>query len=230
MKNYGFKDFLRELNGDGAEGELVKTFVLSLVTSIVTLTVLYFLSLKNVTDFYPRFGLYLFFVILSYALVVPVLRQVKSYGEFLCMPGMMIGMTSGMVASFLPGFYVAATNGMFVGSMLGMGIGIVFGVWNGRCCGVMGIMEGVMAGFMGGLMGAMTAFMLFNDHLKATAVVVFLICAFIIIGLNYMIYKETREHERKVKDDNFITILITFILIIITTWIMVFGPRSALFN
>jgi heme/copper-type cytochrome/quinol oxidase subunit 4 len=224
------KHFVKELNGSRVEGELVRTFLYSVIASILTLAVLYFVSLKNVTDFIPKYGFYLFFAVLSYALIVPVLRQVKAYDEFLCMPGMMIGMTSGMVASFLSGFYVAATNGMFVGSMLGMAIGIVFGYWNGKCCGVMGIMEGVMAGFMGGLMGAMTAFMLFNDHLKTTAVVVFLICAFITVSLNYMIYLETKDAERKRKESHLNTIIITVVLVAITTWIMVFGPRSALFQ
>ena len=43
------------------------------------------------------------------------------------------------------------------------------------------IMEGVMAGFMSGLIGAMTTFMLLNDHLKATAIILFAISAFILI-------------------------------------------------
>ena len=56
-----------------------------------------------------------------------------------------------------------------------------------------------MAGFMGGLMGAMTAVMMLNDNLKLATVLVFLVSAVIMIGLNYMIYQETRSFERKHK-------------------------------
>jgi len=51
-----------------------------------------------------------------------------------------------MISGFLLGFYVGATNGMFYGSVFGMIIGIFFGAWNGKCCGIMEIMEGIMAG------------------------------------------------------------------------------------
>ena len=83
---------------------------------------------------------------------------------------------------------------------------------------------------MGGLMGAMTAFMLLNGNPKAISGIVFLISAIIIIGLNYMIYKETREMEIKNKEGTLFVIILSFILTIITIWIMVFGPRSVLFQ
>ena len=91
-------------------------------------------------------------------------------------------------------------------------------------------MEGIMAGFMGGLMGAMTSFMLFNDNLKVAAILVFLISAVIIAGLNYLLYKETKPLERKVKEGQFSTIVISFILTAATIWLMVLGPRSAIFD
>ena len=91
-------------------------------------------------------------------------------------------------------------------------------------------MEGIMAGFMGGLMGAMTAFMLFNDNLKIAAVLVFIIGAVIMLGLNYMLFKESSQLERKRKEDQFLTIALTFLLIIVTTWLIIFGPRSAIFS
>lgn len=224
------KSFIKELNGNEVEGELIHTFIYSLITALVALAIIYFLFLKNVKDFLPKYGFYLLLVVLSYAVIIPILRHVRAYKQFACMPGMMIGMTTGMIAGFLPGFYIASTNGMFIGSMVGMSIGIIFGIWNGKCCGTMGIMEGIMAGFMGGLMGAMTAFMLLNDHLKATAIVVFVICSVIAIGLMYMIYNETRDSKRELKENQIITIVTTIILVAITTWIMVFGPRSFLFN
>ena len=146
------------------------------------------------------------------------------------MSGMMIGMTIGMISGFLPGFFIASTNGMFWGSVVGMSFGILFGVWNGKCCGIMGAMEGMMAGFMGGIMGGMTAIMMLNDNLRVAGAVVFMISGFILFGLNYMIYTETREMERKHKDNEFFTISWSFMLTAVTTWFMVFGPRSLLFQ
>ena len=215
---------------EGVEGELVKTIFISLITSLVTLGILYLLKLKYLENFIPKYGFYLFFAILSYAIILPSFIHVRAYKEFPCMTGMMIGMTLGMTTGFLSGFYIASTNGMFYGSIFGMIIGILFGAWNGKCCGIMGMMEGMMAGFMGGLMGAMTAFMLLNDHLKITAVIVFVISGVIITGLNYLIYKETRQMERKHKDSALFTIMWSFILTNITTLFMIFGPRSVLFQ
>ena len=225
-----FKQFSNSLTKEGAEGELIKTIFFSLLTSFIVLGVLYLFKLKYINNFIPKYGFYLLFAILSYSLILPSVRHIRAYKEFPCMTGMMIGMTLGMISGFLSGFYIASTNGMFWGSLFGMAVGILFGAWNGKCCGVMGVMEGMMAGFMGGLMRAMTAFMLLNDHLKATTVRVFVLSSVIMIGLNYMVYKETREMERKHKDTELFVIAWSFILTIVTIWLMVFGPRSSLFQ
>ena len=224
------KEFRKELNGDRVEGELIKTIFYSLITSFIALGLLYYLKFRFIENFITTHGYFLFFAALSYSLLIPSVRQVRAYKEFPCMTGMMIGMTTGMIAGFLPGFFLASTNGMFVGSVFGMAVGITLGIWNGKCCGVMGVIEGMMAGFMGGLMGAMTAFMLFNDHLIASMVIVFLISAIILFFLSYMVYKEMRSEERKVKEDHFWTFVISFVLITLTTWLMVFGPRSGVFG
>lgn len=79
-------------------------------------------------------------------------------------------------------------------------------------------------------MGAMTAVMMLNDNLKAAAVIVFVISGFIMFGLNFMIYKETRGAERKHKDDEFFIVFWSFVLTIFTVWLMIFGPRSVLFQ
>ncbi len=225
-----FRAFVKELQGNRVEGELVKTVFYSLLTSFVFLAIVYFLKFRYIDGFLGKYGLPIFLSALSYALIVPSVRQVRAYKEMACMSGMMVGMTTGMIAGFLSGFYVASTNGMFIGSIFGMAVGITLGIWNGKCCGVMGLMEGIMAGFMGGLMGAMTAIMLLNDHLKAISVIVYVILAGIILGLNYMVYFEMRENERQRKEDHFFTFFITFILIALTTWLIVFGPRSGLFQ
>ena len=224
------KEFAGKLAKDDIDRELVKTIFDSIFTSVIVIALLYFLKLKNVFDFTDKYGFFLFFAILSYSLIISAVRQVKVYHEFPCMSGMMIGMTMGMIASFLTGFYVASTNGMFIGGFFGVAVGITLGIWNGKCCGVMGSMEGIMAGFMGGLMGAMTAFMLLNDHLKIAGVLVFAISAVIMIKLNYMIFTETKESERQEQEDHFFTVALTFILIALTAWLIVFGPRGGIFQ
>src|SRR3989344_292631 len=175
-----WKEFRKELNGNRVEGELIKTIFYSVLTSFIILGLLYYLKFRFVDNFMSSYGYFMFFAVLSYALLISTFRQVRAYREFACMSGMMIGMTTGMIGGFLPGFFIASTNGMFVGSIFGMFIGITLGIFNGRCCGIMGVMEGIMAGFMGGLMGAMTAFMLFNDNLIASMVIIFLISATIL--------------------------------------------------
>ena len=225
-----FKDFTKELNGNRVEGELVKTIFYSLITSFIVLGVLYFFKFKYIENFIPKYGFYLFFAVLSYALLVPTIRQIRAYKQMACMSGMMVGMTIGMMTGFLAGYFVGATNGMFIGGIFGMAVGIILGIWTGSCCGVMGSMEGIMAGFMGGWMGGMTSVMLINDNLKLASVIIFGVCAVILVSLNYMIYLETKESERQRREDHFITIIISFILTLITIWIVVFGPRSALFS
>ncbi len=224
------KSYVKELSGNRIEGELIKTLFYSLITSFFVLGILYYFKLRLIENFIPKYGFFLFFSALSYAFIIPSIRQVRAYTELPCMSGMMVGMTTGMIAGFLPGFYVASTNGMFVGSVFGMVIGIFLGINNGKCCGIMGIMEGIMAGFMGGLMGAMTAFMLFNDNLKPATIIVFFISSIIMILLNYMVYIEMKNEQIKIRENQFSTIMITFILIIVTTWLMVFGPRSGVFG
>ena len=224
-----FKEFTKSLNREGVEGELVKTIFVSLLTSFLALGLLYYFKFRFIEDFIPKYGFYLFFAVLSYSLILPSVRHVRAYKEFPCMSGMMIGMTIGMIAGFLPGFFVGATNGMFWGSVSGMAIGIFFGTWNGKCCGIMGVIEGMMAGFMGGIMGAMTSVMMLNDNLKIAGVIIFAISATILIGLNYMIFKEMKEAERKHKDGELFVMFWSFVLTILTTWIMVLGPRGGIF-
>ena len=146
------------------------------------------------------------------------------------MSGMMIGMTIGMISGFLSGFIIAATNGMFYGSVFGMAVVIYFGIMNGKCCGIMGFMEGIMAGFMGGIMGAMTAVMMINDNVKIAGVIIFAISIIILVGLSYMVHKETSENERYINEDYTFTIFASIILISITILFMVMGPRSVLFQ
>ncbi|MCR4327726.1 MAG: hypothetical protein NUV46_04050 [Nanoarchaeota archaeon] len=225
------KEFTKELNGkERVEGELIKSIFYSLLVSFGLFAILYSFSLKNIENFIPKYGFFIFFSILSYAIVLPSIRQIRAYQRFACMSGMMIGMTSGMIAGFLPGFFIGSTNGMFWGSVVGMSIGIFIGVWNGRCCGIMGVMEGLMAGFMGGIMGAMTAVMMINDNLRVAGVLVFVVSSVIIFALNYMVYNEMREFPRGRKEDYWGIISLSLILTTLTIWFIVYGPRSTLFS
>jgi len=225
-----FKEFAKELNGNRIEGELIKTIFYSLISSLILLGVLYYFKFRYIENFVPKYGFYLFFAVLSYALIIPTIRQIRAYKQMACMSGMMVGMTIGMMAGFLAGYLVGATNGMFIGGAFGMAVGIILGIWVGSCCGVMGFMEGIMAGFMGGWMGAMTSIMLINDDLKFATIIIFIVCAVILVSLNYMIYLETKESERQRKEDHFMTVIISVVLTLATSWIIVYGPRSALFG
>jgi len=199
-------EFVKELNGERIEGEIIKTLMVSLITSFLTLFLIYYIKLRDMNNFISDYGFFLFFAVLSYALIMPSIRQVRAFKQFPCMTGMMIGMT------------------------IGMSVGIFLGYFNGRCCGIMGIMEGLMAGFMGGLMGAMTAIMMYNDNLKLAGVIIFVICSVILLGLNYMLYKETKFEERIHYEDQFITIVLSFLLTVLSIWFMVFGPKGVLFQ
>lgn len=222
--------FMHSLGKGEVENNLLKTILLSLTISFITFAVIYFLRLKTIDNLISLYGFFFFFSFLTYALILPSTKHVKAYKEFPCMTGMMIGMTIGMISGFLPGFYVGATNGMFYGSVFGMTIGILFGIWNGKCCGIMGAMEGIMAGFMGGIMGAMTSLMMFNDHLKAMGIIVFLISSVIVFKLNYLIYKESHQLEKNNNEGNFTTIVWSFLLTVFTIWFIVYGPRGGIFQ
>lgn len=221
--------FFQELQGNRVEGELLKAVSYSLVTSFVLVGILYFIKLRTISDFFSKYGFFLFFALVSYALILPSLRHTRAYRELPCMAGMMVGMTTGMLAGFLSAFYVAATNGMFVGSIFGMLVGMSLGAWNGKCCGIMGVMEALMAGFMGALMGAMTAFMLLNDHLRAASVIVLAVSALILFSLHYLIYNEMKGGERQLHEDHALTMILSLILTAMTTWLMVYGPRTGVF-
>ena len=223
-----FKEFVKSLNNNEAEGELVKTIIYSVIASALMLGLLYLVKLKDIPEFFPKYGLYIFLSMISFSFIAGSVKHVKNFKGIMCMSGMMVGMTIGMISGFLAGAYTGAINGMFFGRVFGMAVGILIGVWTGKCCGIMGIMEGAMAGFMGGLMGAMTSLMLLNDHLKYIIIISFLICSSILFGLSYMIYTETREAERK-QEGYFVYVSLAVLLTYATTLFIIFGPRGGIF-
>ena len=215
------------------EGKLI-TFavILLLVLGLIEL-IAYYGFFQDMPNFFSRFGYYLIFLIVAVAINALSIWHIKAYGNsFTCMTGMMIGMTIGMTSGFLIGLIIGATNGMFIGTLAGVLIGMAIGIWCGKCCGVMGAMEGIMAGLMGGLMGAMTSLMLFNDHLNLIISILVAIVFVILIGLDYMVYKEVRNNEFEAIYANSLSTVITFCIVatIALTLLMVYGPKSILFQ
>mgnify|MGYP001567777283 CR=1 FL=1 len=228
-----FKHYLQDLKQKHkAEGQLLGIAVSTLLILGFLEVIAYFGFFKNIPNFFNAYGYYLIFLVISVVLSATSIWHIKAYGNvFSCMSGMMIGMTTGMISGFLIGMLVGATNGMFMGSVLGILVGMVVGVFTGKCCGVMGTMEGMMAGFMGGLMGAMTSLMLLNDHLKLIIPILVVASAMIMIGLDYMIYKEATNTKEKLKKYSFIPfVTFCFIITIGITFVMVYGPKSVLFR
>jgi hypothetical protein len=222
------KKFIESLNSKRVEGEIIKTILYSLLASFSVLIILYLVKFRFIDNFLEKYGIFFLLFIISLSFMLAIVRQIRAYKEFNCMSGMMIGMTIGMISGFLSGFFVGATNGMFFGSMIGIIVGISFGIWNGSYCGIMGILEGIMAGFMGGLMGSMSSVMMINDHLITASIAVTLVCLTILIGLSYMVYKETIERDRVHNENHLFTIIVSAILITSISLFMVFGPRGGL--
>ena len=215
------------------EGNLLKISFLTFFILAILEVVAYYGFFRNLPNFWQTYGYYIIFLIISIILSAVAVWHVKAYGNtFTCMTGMMVGMTIGMISGFLIGLMVGATNGMFIGSLAGIFAGMTVGIWTGKCCGIMGVMEGMMAGLMGGLMGAMTSLMLFNDNLKIIIPILVIASSIILIALDFLIFREnTGTQIRKINKQSFLSFLsICFIVAMTLTWIMVYGPRSILFQ
>ncbi len=200
-----------------------------LILTIIEI-IAYFGFLNNIPDFLKHYGIYLFYLNFSIAILGGGVWHFLSYkGKVTCMVGMMIGMTFGMQAGMMLGIILGATNGFFIGALFGMIIGVFIGTITGKCCGIMGAMQGMMAGVMGGTMGPMISVMMFTDNLHIFLPPYMLINAAIIIGLSYMFYEEVVEGKELIKTPlDFVTfaaasIIIAFILLAI----MIYGPKSA---
>jgi len=235
-EDYGEVNFKKYINVLKQKNRVEKHMVYGALGTLLIFGMVEFIAyygfFNNIPDFFDRFGYYFIFLVISIVLGGTSIWHIKCYGDKLsCMSGMMIGMTTGMINGFLIGMIVGATNGMFIGTIIGILIGILVGIWTGKCCGIMGIMEGMMAGLMGGLMGAMTSLMLINDHLKIIVPILVVISSIILIGLDYMVFKEVRNIKEKVNKYDFVTFLtVCFIILIALNWVMVYGPKSALFQ
>ncbi|MCB9359005.1 hypothetical protein H6503_03690 [Candidatus Woesearchaeota archaeon] len=190
----------------------------------------YFLFLKNIPDFIPRYGWWIFYLNISVSTTAMGIWHTLAYrAKVTCMVGMMIGMTIGMQSGMMIGAVIGATNGFFIGSMTGMLIGTIVGAITGRCCGVMGIMEGMMAGVMGGTMGPMITVMMFSDHVLIFMPFYIAINVAILWGLSFMLYEEVVEYGESVekKPTDFATLAsITIIATVLLMMIILYAPKS----
>ncbi len=215
------------------ESEMVQTGMYTIFLLFMIELVAYFGFFQNIPDFFSKFGYYILFLGLVIVMNAVAVWHVKAYQHtFSMMTGMMIGMTLGMSTGFGVGLIVGATNGMFIGSLAGLVLGMGVGSYVGKCCGIMGLMEGMMAGLMGGPMGAMTSVMALNDNLKLFIPILVLSLLGVLLGLVYMIYMEEVRQREVVHYKGFALLpfmTVNFIITLILTFVMVYGPRSFLF-
>lgn len=191
----------------------------------------YFGFFQFIPDFLANYGLWIFYLILSVAVVSAAAWHYYTYDvKITCMVGMMVGMTFGMQTGMLIGAVLGATNGFFVGSLGGMLIGTIIGLVAGKCCGIMGVMEGMMAGVMGGTMGPMITVMMFSDHIQIFMPFYVVINILIIAGLTYMLFEESVEGKNvKRRNISFGTLASVAVLVtIVLVAIMVYGPKNPL--
>ncbi len=183
-------------------------------------------TIENVVAYIPL----LLLAILGSVMTVFSYRHMSCYRKSIsCMNGMMVGMTMGMITGFMVGALIGATNGMFIGSVGGMIVGIALGANIGRCCGVMGAMEGIMAGLMAGIMGAMTSVMMLRENLVLFLYILFGVCAFVLGGLSYLMYREAggvQKTEFRTKFGEFFATSLAFALLLMA--IMLYGPKGLL--
>ena len=213
-----------------AEKQMIIVGLTAFVVIAVSMLMLYFGYFRLIQNFSAKYGLYLLYTAISVSVIGIGVWHIKSYRHtFNCSMGMMVGMTIGMMTGFLLGAIIGATNGMFMGSVYGMFTGMIIGALCARNCGIMSIMEGLMAGLMGGLMGAMTTVMMLNDNLVLFMPILIGSIVVIMIGMSIMIYKESERVVTKFdKYDMFSYVSLLFVLAMLTTFIMVYGPKSLL--
>lgn len=207
------------------ESELFNNSIASLAGLFILFGSLVYFGIFSFASVYTPI---IFLVLLSSVLILFSYSHLLCYAKNLsCMNGMMAGMTIGMISGFLVGLLIGATNGMFIGSVVGILIGSFLGVNIGKCCGIMGALEGIMAGIMAGVMGAMTSIMLLNDNLVPFLYIFFGLCAIVLAGLSYMMYREGGAIEKQKHTFSDFFIRSTIFSIILTVFIL-FGPRGPL--
>ncbi len=217
------------------EREMLKLAAMTFVSLFALGAVGYFGFFGGNKNFLERFGLLLFYLMVGLVANTAAIWHLKAYKGVSCQTGMMIGMTTGMLSGFLVGLVLGVTNGMFVGALAGLLVGVLVGSFAGKCCGIMGVLEGQMAGFMAGSMGAMTSIMMVNDNYLSFIPIAVFFEVVIFAGLIYMVYEENGGKQlniaKKTARADFVFFLAAnFTILLILAALMVFGPKSALFQ
>ncbi len=190
----------------------------------------YWLFLGSNAGLLERYGWWVFYLDIAVVSIGAGMWHLNAHrGAISTMPGMMVGMTFGMQTGMMIGTIVAATNGLFVGGMTAMLSAVAVGVYNGKCCGIMGMLEGLMAGIMGGLMGSMVGTMYFADHILWLMPFFMLLNLAVMWGLSLMLLEEAAGGKRMAMQPSFASfaswcILAVSILIII----ILYAPKSGL--
>ncbi|MBI5398586.1 heavy metal translocating P-type ATPase [Candidatus Woesearchaeota archaeon] len=155
-------------------------------------------------DTHPAFleiyGWWIFYITVAVVSIGSAMWHMKSYqATVTSMVGMMLGMTFGMQTGMMIGTIIGVSNGLFVGGMTGMIVAVGVGFYNGKRCGIMGVLEGMMAGVMGGVMGSMIGTMFRVDHILYFMPVFMAINIAVMWGLSYMLFEEVVENKPTTK-------------------------------
>ena len=212
----------------------IKYASVGLLILILLEAIAYIGFFQAIPNFFSKYIWWIIYLDISIASLGASLHYMMSYkSEAPCMTGMMIGMTVGMQIGMMIGAVVGATNGFFSGAMVGMILGSIGGTLAGKTSkSTMSWLQGLMSGIMGGTMGPMISVMMFTDHLVIFMPVYIILNVVLLIGFMKM-YHEELVHDNKElvhKNIDFITfvsasVIITFVIL----FVMVYGPKSALF-
>ncbi len=227
-----FKDFKENKHKYQVEYTMLKYSVLTFLILTLLEVMSYIAFLKNKPEFLAHYGWWMFYLNLAVISIGSGMWHIKSYkANVTSMIGMMIGMTFGMQTGMMLGTIFGATNGLFVGGSVGMLTAVGVGFYNGKCCGIMGVLEGMMAGVMGGTMGSMIGTMFTIDHIFWFMPLFIAINMIIMWGLSYMLFEEVVEDSPKTQKNpsDFFTffaycLLATVFLLVI----MIYGPKTGL--
>lgn len=217
------------------EREMLKLALWTFIAMLVLGGVGYWGFFSKDPQFMARHGIHIFYLMIGLVAVSATLWHLKAYRNVSCQTGMMVGMTVGMMTGFIVGMIVGISNGMFIGSVSGLVLGILAGSWAGKCCGMMGVLEGQMAGFMAGPMGAMTTIMMVADNYLWFIPLALFFIVIVLGGLMFLLYQENGGKQLNVakktaKEDFFLFLVVNFIVLLALAWLMIYGPKSALFQ
>ncbi len=217
------------------EREMLKLAVWTFIGLLVLGAIGYWGFFSSSPQFMERHGIHVFYLMIGLVAISATMWHLKAYQNVSCQTGMMVGMTVGMLTGFLVGMIVGISNGMFVGSVAGLLLGVLVGSWAGKCCGIMGVLEGQMAGFMAGPMGAMTTIMMVSDNYVWFIPIALLFSVMILAGLMFLLYEENSGKQLNIakktaKQDFFLFLVVNFVVLLALAWLMIYGPKSALFQ